>query len=913
MKLLIILVVLDDLRTVHGLSAPASSRGSSWRRKSPDLYDDESSFVTLSSESQRKKKPEVMSPAGDWACLKAACNNGADAVYFGLSSFSARARASNFDPGTELDEVVAYCREREVKTHVALNTLVFDDEIDQVTRLIRRCDEAGVDAVIVQDVGVQSLARKVAPSLALHASTQQSISSSSGAEFARDGGASRVVVGRELSISDISRVIQGTSAEIEVFVHGALCVSWSGQCFSSEAWGGRSANRGQCAQACRLPYSLIVDGAVSEKEDDLGYLLSPQDLCGLDQVEDLVEAGVACLKIEGRLKDERYVAAVTRAYRNAVDAACDGDETEAPQVTRRQLAQVFARGQDETFDGLSAGFLNGANHQNLVRGRSPRHRGILLGTILNAGNGWVEVSNGEIPKEGDGVVVDAGRAEDDEFGGRLTSVSVDGDNARCFIDGASSKLKGLRLWRTSDRKVDSDLRKLASPSAKLVPKRSDVRCVVQTTAKSAQLILSDDDGNVASGEFALVAADEGTSDRMSLRSAIGELGDTPWRLTQVDIDIPDHLKEARAADVKAARRAAVADLALLRRLSSRHLPVQPTPLLYPDEKLVKHGVSLLVRSVSQCKAAIEAVKRHRNGEIFRVDEIVLDFLEISGLEEALRLVKSAKIVSVVAAPRILMPDEDKVWRRLVDLESDAILVRSTGLLRDLRDENKIEKRGDFSLNAANEVACRELIASGNLDRITASYDLSGASIAAMGRNVQQLEAVLHCHLPIFHSAHCVFARHLTSGTNYTNCGHACERHDVRLRHDDQDHLVLADMGCRNTVFNAAAQSGAQDLGSWLDAGIKRFRLEFLDESPAALNRIVDAYADLFHNPDAPEPLWSLLTDLPDAHGRRQGVGVGSLRNLKERRAGRVADKDVRKKKKSLVHKKKQERQRRRRR
>ncbi|MEM7674870.1 MAG: U32 family peptidase [Myxococcota bacterium] len=517
MKLLVVLVVLVDLRRcVRGFSAPASSRGkSSWRRKSPDLFED---VPVVLEERRRERKPEVMSPAGDWTCLKAACNNGADAVYFGLSSFSARARASNFDPGSELDEVVAYCQEREVKTYVALNTLVFDDEIEQVTRLIRRCEEAGVDALIVQDLGVQRLARTVAPNLALHASTQQSISSSSGAEFARERGASRVVVGRELSVSDVARVVRGTSAEIEVFVHGALCVSWSGQCFSSEAWGGRSANRGQCAQACRLPYSLIVDGVASSNQDDLGYLLSPQDLCGLDHVPDLVEAGAACLKIEGRLKDERYVAAVTRAYRNAVDAACaaiDQSSSKAdaavatPRVTRSQLKQVFARGQDENFDGLSAGFLNGANHQNLVRGKSPRHRGLLLGTILDAGDGWVEVSNDESPKEGDGVVVDVGGAKDDEFGGRLTSVAVKGDVAQCFVDGASKSLKGALLWRTSDRQVDADLRKLANPSAKVVPKRSDVRCVVTLKdSTSAQLALSDDEGNVAAAHFDLVSVDD---------------------------------------------------------------------------------------------------------------------------------------------------------------------------------------------------------------------------------------------------------------------------------------------------------------------------------------------------------------------------------------------------------------------
>jgi putative protease len=258
------------------LSAPAPRRAQKQddprRRKTPELFEDvKGNGITL------RQKPEVMAPAGGWPQLKAAVHNGADAVYFGLSTFSARARATNFDPGNELDEVIAFLREHEVKGYVALNTLAFDRELDEIERLLRRCSEAGVDAVIVQDVGVMALAREVAPELPIHASTQQSISSADGAEFARERGATRVVVGRELSTQEIASVARGTSAEVEAFVHGALCISWSGQCLSSEAWGGRSANRGQCAQACRLPYAVVVDGS---RREGLQYALSPGDLCG---------------------------------------------------------------------------------------------------------------------------------------------------------------------------------------------------------------------------------------------------------------------------------------------------------------------------------------------------------------------------------------------------------------------------------------------------------------------------------------------------------------------------------------------------------------------------------------------------------------------------------------------------------
>jgi collagenase-like PrtC family protease len=261
-------------------------------------------------------KPEIMAPAGGFPQLKAAVANGADAVYVGLAAFSARARAANFD-AEELVKAVEYCHAHDVHLYVALNTLIFDTEWTEIAQWIQACQRAKVDALIVQDVGLAKLIATIAPDITLHASTQQSITDADGVQFAAQyQGATRVVLGRELSIPEMIH-IQGdlsggqnednnTSSapvEIEVFCHGALCVSYSGQCFSSEAWGGRSANRGQCAQACRLPYGLIVNGELRSSNQDMSYVLSPQDLSGVELVPQLIQAGVACLKIEGRLKD----------------------------------------------------------------------------------------------------------------------------------------------------------------------------------------------------------------------------------------------------------------------------------------------------------------------------------------------------------------------------------------------------------------------------------------------------------------------------------------------------------------------------------------------------------------------------------------------------------------------------------
>src|SRR5262245_14600008 len=265
-------------------------------------------------------RSELLAPAGDWDALRAAVANGADAVYFGLPRFNARHRAANFTP-EELPAVLQFLHAHNVRGYVAFNTLIFSDELPDAVECLKAMADAGVDAVIVQDLGLARLVKRVVPSLPVHASTQMTLTEPRGIEFAkRELGIERVILARELSVADVERVAAGTDVPLEVFVHGALCVAYSGQCLTSEALGGRGANRGQCAQACRLPYELVVDGAARDL-GDRAYLLSPQDLAAYDLVEPLARVGVVSFKIEGRLKSPHYVAATTQTYRAAIDGA----------------------------------------------------------------------------------------------------------------------------------------------------------------------------------------------------------------------------------------------------------------------------------------------------------------------------------------------------------------------------------------------------------------------------------------------------------------------------------------------------------------------------------------------------------------------------------------------------------------
>jgi len=399
------------------------------------------------------KKPEIMSPAGYWPQLEAAVEAGADAVYFGLKHFTARAKVG-FDLA-ELPDVMRTLHGRGVRGYLTFNTLIFEHELQAAADTIASVAEAGVDALIVQDVAVLKLARQIAPKLELHASTQMSVTDSAGVRFAQSLGVHRVTLARELSIPEIRTIYEQTGCELEMFVHGALCVAYSGQCFSSEAWGGRSANRGQCAQACRLPYELLVDGEVKPLAE-ARYLLSPGDLYTLRHVDQIVAAGVGSLKIEGRYKDADYVALTTGAYRQAVDEVWAGRPLQVTSETELRLEQVYSR-------GLGPYFATGTNHQAVVNGRAPRHRGVLMGTVVDVTDSAVVVrpaaAHSVAPlKAGDGVVFDAAAWRspgEREEGGRVFAVTASrggllslefGNRA---IDPGRIR-SGDLLWRTDD-------------------------------------------------------------------------------------------------------------------------------------------------------------------------------------------------------------------------------------------------------------------------------------------------------------------------------------------------------------------------------------------------------------------------------------------------------------------------------
>ncbi len=826
-------------------------------------------------------RPELLAPAGDWDCVSAAIENGADAVYFGLDiGFNARARATNFLL-EDLPRLMQTLHRRGLKGYATLNTLVFTNELDQFEQVVVALALAGVDAVLVQDVGAARLIQQICPELSLHASTQMTLTSAESIALAESLGIKRVVVARELSIAEILQIRQETSMPLEVFVHGALCVAYSGQCLTSESLGGRSANRGQCAQACRLPYDLICDG----KDVDLGvqkYLLSPQDLAAYALAPELIAAGVASFKIEGRLKTAEYVANITRSYRIAIDNAMQSLPVAFTPHQVEEMELSFSR-------GFSPGWLQGCDHKMLVPATSSSKRGVRLGTVLAVGRDRVLVDLQAGIKRGDGVSFDCGKAVDDPQGGRVYEVFDAGesltDPVNCgqvdltFKHGAidfTAITAGQTVWKTDDPQLTARLRKTytsADPQRR-TPIDLHVKVAIGEPVH-IRAFLNDPSGSALSnGRFAgeivseelAAQAERHPLNADTLRTQLGRLGGTPFSLRSLTADISGApmvpfsvlgklrrellrlLEEAAVA--RPARKIIQRERAPLRSTAAESIPLNTQTL------------HVLVRSLDQLQAVLTLGERN----------LYAEFQDIRQYRDAVVMAHRFSATIHLATPRIQKPDELGIFHLLHKQEPDGILARNFGGLRFFRERN-MPVVGDFSLNITNEISAQFFMAEG-LDRVTASYDLNREQLLGLvnATPAEWLEIVIYQHMPMFHMEHCVFCAVLSPGTNKTNCGRPCDEHVVQLRDRiGVAHPLTADVGCRNTLYNSVPQSAAEIVPALLAKGIQHLRVELLAESPDSISQVLSATRDLLAGRMTGKEVWTRLNA-----ANRVGVTRGTL-------------------------------------
>ncbi|WZO99466.1 DUF3656 domain-containing protein [Isosphaeraceae bacterium EP7] len=811
-------------------------------------------------------KPELLAPAGDRACMVAAVENGADAVYFGLKGHNARARAVNFDDA-DLTEVMAFLHRRGVRGYVALNTLAFPSELEALETSIRQVAAAGVDAVIVQDLGVARMIRAICPDLDIHASTQMSVTSAEGVALARELGCTRVILARELSLDEIGQIRRTADLPVEVFVHGALCVAYSGQCLTSEALGGRSANRGECAQACRMPYEVVCDGETR----DLGpiqYLLSPQDLAAYDLIPQLIELGVASLKIEGRLKAPEYVANISRHYRRAIDAAWAGEPVEFQPREVQEMELSFSR-------GFSHGFFDGNDHKLIVRGDHAKKRGIFVGKVASVRGDRVRIDLAAPVKNGDGLVFDGDAdANVPEQGGRIYGVTRPPIRGQKPTDAGElcagpadlafgardldlARLSvGQRVWKTDDPELTRRIRKTyEGPPHRLMP--VDLR-VEATVGQPLKLEARTESGVVArvESDAPLEAADRHPATEEMLAEQLGRMGGTTYELREMDVRlegqpmVPKSLLNGLRRDL-IVRLDAEAGRAPERAIAERSVLGQ----LRPSMPEVKAGARVPADLYALCRTHIQVEASIAAG----VEGLYLDFQEIKGYQPSIAAAKQAGVPVYLATPRIEKPGEAPIFRYLAKQGADGLLVRNAGGMA-FCVENEIPYVADFSLNASNELTVAYLMGRGT-QRVTASYDLSVEQLVDLLRVTPPdwLEVVIHQQIPMFHMEFCAFCAFLSPGTDKTNCGRPCDDHEVKLRdRTGVEHPLKADVGCRNTLFNAVPQTAAEFLPKLLSLGVRRVRVEFVDDDAAGVGRILGLYRGALTGQRDARTLWRAL-------------------------------------------------------
>ncbi len=816
--------------------------------------------------------PELLAPAGNWECARAAVENGADAIYFGLSRFNARMRADNFTEA-DLPALMAFLHRRGVRGYVTFNTLVFADELPAAEEYLRAIIAAGVDAAIVQDIGVCRLIRQLSPDFPIHGSTQMTVTSAAGAEFVRELGCQLIVLARECSIKEITEIratleARHTPLPLEVFVHGALCVAYSGQCLTSEALGGRSANRGECAQACRMPYELIADDQPALL-GDRRYLLSPQDLSGLDAIADLARAGVTSLKIEGRLKSPEYVASVTRVYRAALDRLrATVPVAPAPATERYELEMGFSR-------GLHTGWLRGIDNQRLVHARFGKKRGVYLGTVRRVRGERVYLAPEGTLKPGDGVVFDAGHPDQPEQGGRVYTVDPAGDEVALAFGRGSVDLArvrpGDRLWKTDDPELDRRLRQTFAGDTPRFQRPVDFE-VHGHAGGPLTLLVRDGLGHVVQADSAvpLTAAEQQPLTTERLSDQLGRLGGTPFRLggflnrLEGGVILPvselNRLRRKAVGELEALRAApkrwqlSNGDLQKFRHLSTALRSAQDNGTFESSTDRPAAQLHVLVRSLAQLDAALSA----------GIATIYCDFEDPKVYREAVRRFRDFSMPGaggrsiLVAPPRVFKTGEDWILKQVRSAEPDGYLVRNYDHLSFFAGQRCI---GDFSLNVANPLTAEYFMRRGGLERLTASYDLNAVQLESILRAAPPawFEVTIHQHMPMFHMEHCVFCAFLSEGTDYRNCGRPCDKQEVRLRDRvGLEHPLKADAGCRNTVFNARAQTGAESVERLRALGARHFRVEFVNETPAAVTTVLSRYQALLRGEISGSQLWREL-------------------------------------------------------
>ncbi len=811
---------------------------------------------------------ELLAPVGSREALIAAVEGGADAVYLAGKMFGARASAPNFTD-EELIEAVNLAHLRSVKVYVTVNTLVDNSEIPALSLYLQYLYKIGVDAIIVQDIGVYKMAKQIIPEMPIHASTQMTVHNLEGVELLTELGFQRVVVSRELSIDDIRHICKKTATEIEAFVHGALCISYSGQCLMSSMIGGRSGNRGRCAQPCRLPYTLVDEkGNDLLLEADAGeYLLSPKDLNTLELIPELIQAGVTSFKIEGRMKRPEYVAVVVDTYRRAIDACLvSPDAYVVAEQEQKELAQIFNR-------EFTTAYLKTHQGRKMMSDRRPNNRGVRIG----------RVSDYQHQERVATIKLDEPLYINDivdfwvKVGGRVSvtvsSMMVNGQKVTSAPAGAEVIIHVHAPVRINDRvfKVfDAGLMERARAFFTEANAIKRVAVDIKVTVQEGQpLVISiqDSDGFCSQAQTSFIAqkAIKRPLTEEVIAKQVERLGTTIFRINTLECSIIGEVM-VPISEINDVRRRAIEELE-----QARLLPFQREDL--PRKKYVARDFlsSTIICDKADVQQPLLVVNADTIDKIKVSLESGADCIMFGGetfdhkiitpkiYEQAVAIVHESGKQIILNTPRIIKTWQmDEVKRELAlfqELQADAVAVSNLGTLQIARKITDLPLHGDYPLNIYNDVSIEFLAAQG-ISSMTLSPELNFSQIEELASDQKvALECLVHGYVTLMVSEYCAIGSYLGKlGTE--QCNQACLRRDYWLKDRKNERFpVVTDQYCRMHILNAKELSMLPHVPRFGLMGIKRIRIEGKKSTVDHLGRMIKLYRELLDQGEA-HPLFA---------------------------------------------------------
>ncbi len=779
---------------------------------------------------------ELLSPVGDFDCLKAAVQNGADSVYLGADSFSARASATNFRLDN-LYEAISYAKKRNVKTHLTLNTLIKNNELSDAINVAKVAYTAGIDALIVQDLGLAKYLIENFPDLPIHASTQMTIYNLEGALLAEKLGFSRAVLSRELSLSEIEYICKNCNIEIETFIHGALCISYSGQCLLSSMIGGRSGNRGKCAQPCRLPYTLIKSDAHSTESLDNGYLLSTKDVCGLDFIPQLIKAGVKCFKIEGRMKTPEYVAIVTSIYKKYINLALSNEPYVIDYADRKMLMQVFNRG------GFSSGHLANEYNTDLVYPKKPNNRGLYLGRVqkFNPDKGHIQLTSNEILSIGDTISLEK------ETGTYTISELMLGNNnieeSLPFQPVTIGRMKGNisvgdKIYKMSNKELTRiALESLNKENIKIkfdciikVKQDMPITMTVISTSDDSDDIYSNICFTITSPVIPVPALNAPITEERII-SQISKTKNTPFLFEHIQIDLDDNLFIPSIGCLNELRRTAIEKIeTVAKNRASKDTQISLSPISFKNDELKKKDkkmTSVLFNNLNQY---------YDYSLLEKVDKVYIPykFFIDTNYTEVLKTI-TKKFNTYIYLPTIS--------KNFIQFDFDKILVTYPKIkgfvLSNISHLKLLEKYSDkyefianYTLNIFNDLTLNELTKFG-ISLCDISPELSQDVLNSLSIQFNT-EMIVYGKLPVMNSNYCLLGK---SNKCYLKCKKHCQDYSEFYLKDRMglDFKLQVENGI-TTIYNSKITSIESS-----ELNVNSIRLDFLNESLSEINDIIKVH------------------------------------------------------------------------